>query len=294
MLALTVVPGWAQSGAAQREVAGAPAAALPRLIVGSKISSLPKGWPLVVTVGLAHPSLFAANARASAEGDIVMEAPEGGWDRLLTVEVFLRKNGEKLLVHWPLRKAGSRPGTVKLTAAAPYVLLHHIVLSAEETAQLASGQYFIIARLDATPGAADKGWKGVQGSDHVLWLTEKSDGMPANEDCGFVLNSYEYLSAIGRDEEALRLIDDFLPKAPVGVAAACFAKRAALAEAAGELTLARDLSCKAAEDSFVAIRASEKARKDGEPAPYYARSTFTEDCGRLTEVVGPQPKDKRP
>ncbi|ATB46885.1 hypothetical protein MYMAC_002490 [Corallococcus macrosporus DSM 14697] len=223
-----------------------------------------------------------------------MEAPEGGWDRLLTVEVFLRKNRVSSLVHWPLHKVGSSPSPVKLTAAAPYALLYSLVLSAEETAQLASGMYFIIAKLDATPGAADKSWKGVQGSDHVLRLTEKSDGLPANQDCGFVLNSYDYLYAMGRNKEALRIIDDVLPKAPVGTAAGCFAKRAALAEEEGDLTLARDLFCKAADDSFVAIITLEKARKDGEQAPFYSSFPFSEDCSRLTEVVGPQPKDKRP
>ncbi|WIG96209.1 hypothetical protein [Myxococcus sp. SDU36] len=247
-----------------------------------------------MTVGLAHPRLFAANAQVPAEGDILIEAPEGGWDRFLTVEVFLRKNRVNSPVHWPLRKAGSAPSTVKLTAAAPYVLLHYLVLSAEETAQLASGQYFIMATLDTTQGASDKSWKGLQTFAHVLWLTEKSDGIPAKKDCGFVLNSYEYLHTTGRDKGALQIIDEFLPKAPSGTAFACFAKRAALAEQAGDLKLARDYYFKANEEFFYAVAASERARKEGDLAPHYIVPTFGDDCNRLTEVVGSHPKGQSP
>ncbi|WNZ64574.1 hypothetical protein QEG98_13390 [Myxococcus sp. MxC21-1] len=246
-----------------------------------------------MTVGLAHPSVFAADAQAPAEGDILIETSEGGWERFLTVEVFLRKNRVRSLVHWPLRKVGLTPSTVKLTAASPHALLYY-VLSAEETAQLASGQYLIMAKLDTTQGASARSWKGMQDFAHVLWLTGKSDGMPANKDCGFVLSSYDYLDTIGRDQEALQRLDEFLPGAPSGTASACFAKRAALAEQAGELELAQELYCKADEDDFVATIALERSRKEGTQAPCFVSLPFAEDCRRLTEVVGTQPKDKSP
>lgn len=293
VVALAAVPGRAQSGAAQREVARSPASASPRLIVGSKSSSLPKGWPLVVSVGLAHPSVFGAKAQAPVEGDVLIEAAEGGWDRFLTVEVFLRKNRVRSPVQWPLRKVGSAPRTVKLTAAAPHALFYY-VLSAEETAQLDSGQYFIMAKLDTTQGASAKSWKGVKDSAHMLLLTDKTDGPPANKDCGFVLTSYDYLHTIGRDPEALQRLDEFLPDATSGTAAACFAKRAALAEQAGELKLAQELYCKANEDDFVATIALEKSRKEGAQAPCFFSFPSAEDCRRLTDVIRAQSKEERP
>ncbi|WP_141619720.1 hypothetical protein [Myxococcus sp. AB036A] len=246
-----------------------------------------------MSVGLAHPSVFAANAQAPVEGDILIEASEGGWDRFLTVEVFLRKNRVRSPVQWPLRQVGSAPRTVKLTAAAPHALLYY-VLSAEETAQLDSGEYFIMAKLDTTQGASSKSWKGVKESAHVLFLTDKTDGLPADKDCGFVLISYDYLHTTGRGQEALQRLDEFLPEALSGTASACFAKRAALAEQAGDMKLAQELYCKANEDDFVATLALAKSRKEGAQAPCFFTPPFAEDCNRLTDVIRAQAKEKRP
>ncbi|WAM24524.1 hypothetical protein [Myxococcus sp. NMCA1] len=281
---------WAGEGRAQVSTSGAqpvanPPAAAPVLVASSSTAHLQKGWPLVLSIGLLHPRAVMPEGQVRSVGDFVIEAPHGGWEQHLSIEIFFRQNRNSKQVQLPLRRVDGPVRRLVLTSDKSRFFLRY-TLPPDETANLTAGQYLIVARLDTTRGSSDNGWRGVLNASQVFYVMEQSSALPSSEGCRRALAHSDYFETIGIPDEALKALDDYLPTAQPGTAAMCLNRRASFAEAAGDLKLARDYYCKASHDSTVHIWELEKSRKKGEQAPHYTRSIFDENCERLTKLFG--------
>ena len=188
VVVLAVVPGWAQSGAEERAVAGVTGSRLlPSLIVSSTLSPA-KGMAIGRDRRSGASECVRGEGAGTREGDILIEASEGGWDRFLTVEVFLRKNRVTSPVQWPLRKVGSAPRTVKLTADAPYVLSTTSSCRRRRRRSLSPGSTSSWRSWVRRRVPPLKVGRECRDSARGALADRKSDGLPANEGCGFVLN----------------------------------------------------------------------------------------------------------
>ncbi|WP_140790463.1 hypothetical protein [Myxococcus xanthus] len=256
----------------------------PELIIEFNTAHLRKGWPLVLSIGLFQPRAVTTEEQVRSAGAFVINPPREGWEEHLSIEILFRQNRKNEQTHLPLQKISIRPRQLTLSSDKSSLLLRY-VLPPEETAKLATGKYFVNAKLDTTR-VATGGWTGTLNTSQVLSVEEPSLDQPANEGCPRALANSDYFDAIGNPEKALTVLNEYLPAAQPGTAATCLNRRAMLAEASGDLKLAREYYCKASADSWVNLLAMEKSRKKGEQAPFYARSIFSTNCERLTDVTG--------
>lgn len=279
VISMMALPGWAQPDVS---IESRPPS--PRLFVSSSLERLPKGTPLVLTVGLLHPNIDRPVEKPLAGYTFSIEALNGGWDQFLSVEVLYRKNRTKTPTTWPLARAGNPPRGVRLTSDHQQAVVHY-VLSPEATARLETGDYFVIAKLNVERGASGESWKGKLSNAWKVVVVEKTPEVAPSAACYLALNSFEYFNVLGRPKEGLRAVNDALTVAPPGHAWACLEKRASIAEQSGNLAGAKDDYCKATTDVYVGRIAEMAARKPGSLMPYYTRTTLEEHCERLTALL---------
>jgi hypothetical protein len=121
-------------------------------------ATVPRGWPLILDVGLLHPELFASNALP-----ILISSTNGPWANALEIRVL---DAQGQLQTWPLHAIAMTNETLLLTDESGGRIRWW--LSPQETAQLTNGTYELVVTLQTTNVARPLAWTGLVKSVPVI------------------------------------------------------------------------------------------------------------------------------
>lgn len=210
-----------------------------------------RGWPLLVTLRVAHPDAPLATASAAP---IVLAPGLPSWCDSVRLDVT---GPDGAGARWPLHRVTAGAPTVKLDARrAGFVAWY---LTAEETATLAPGLYRLTATLEVAGAKAGGSWKG-NATSEALELNVEAEPTPLPPDRyeEKIFRLADYAMLRGEPEKALAAVEGLLARQSDNVGALML--KGDLLAAAGQLKAAR-----AAYDA--ALAAFRAAASEGKEPP---------------------------
>lgn len=250
--------------------APAPEPVLSLSANGAMDSVVVQGWPLVLSVALAHPDAFDAVAD---EQPIVIGAQPTSWEQAVSLVITTETGG---LVVWPLESAPPEPGNLGLDSDPVAALTSW--LSPSSTASLAPGDYVVTARLDTRATAVPGAFAGVVEAVpvSVQIVTPPSPLAPEDEIRGLELLA-RFHALVGNPVAARLAADDLSllhPESPRG-----FALLGDLDEADGAIAQALGHFSEALDAFYV-------ANPDAEEPPSHLLARQRELRSRLLREAG--------